>query len=389
MFFALAIAVGVFSGFSGISVLEQLGNFCSKAFMRIFRFISTPVVSLSVIIALSSYGAEKSMSSIWKKTFFYTITTTILAASVSAILYCIIKPGNMSLEHSPKASPVFVKTDYAKYIIDIIPDSFFSAFAEHKVLSVLIISVILGIAIRLIKEEKEQSIVVSFFNGIHSIFLVITQFIIKILPIGLFGFITVSIMELKTSMDLKGMGGYFSIVVLSNIIQGVIILPIFLSLKKINPLKTFKAMSSALSVAFFSKSSSGTLPITISVAEEKLGIRKEISRFVLPLCTSINMNGCAAFIFTTVIYIMQNYGIEISVSTIISWIIIATIAAIGNAGIPMGCFMLSASLLSSMDIPMPLLGVILPIYGVIDMLETSLNVWSDSVVVCMVNKEVS
>lgn len=83
---------------------------------------------------------------------------------------------------------------------------------------------------------------------------------------------------------------------------------------------------------------------------------------------------------------MQNYGIDINYSTILTWIIIATIAAIGNAGIPMGCFFLSASLFSSMNIPMPLLGMILPVYSVLDMLETSLNVWSDSCVTVAVSK---
>jgi Na+/H+-dicarboxylate symporter len=98
------------------------------------------------------------------------------------------------------------------------------------------------------------------------------------------------------------------------------------------------------------------------------------------------MNGCAAFIFTTVIYIMQNYGVEITPVMMLTWILIATIAAVGNASVPMGCFFLSASLLSSMEIPMPLLGVILPVYSLIDMVETSLNVWSDSCVTTIIDK---
>jgi Na+/H+-dicarboxylate symporter len=92
------------------------------------------------------------------------------------------------------------------------------------------------------------------------------------------------------------------------------------------------------------------------------------------------MNGCAAFIFTTVIFLMQNNGIEIGLLNMMLWIVIATIAAIGNAGVPMGCFFLSASLLTSMDVPIGLLGLILPFYAVIDMVETALNVWSDSCV---------
>jgi Na+/H+-dicarboxylate symporter len=150
-----------------------------------------------------------------------------------------------------------------------------------------------------------------------------------------------------------------------------------------------KNMLPALSLAFFSKSSVGTLPVTMETFEKNLNVKPEISRFVLPLCTSINMNGCAAFIFTTVIYLMQNNGMHVSLGTMGLWVVVATISAIGNAGIPMGCFFLSVSLLASMNVPITLLGFILPFYGLIDMLETALNVWSDSCVVKVVNDKLS
>ena len=387
LFYLTAIILGVICGLSGISVLEQIGKYCSEIFIRIFRCISMPIISLSVIVALSGYGAEKSMNRVWKKTLKYTITTTITAAIVSAILYLLISPSNVGMNFDELSQDKLISTDYSKYILEIIPDNILGAFSEHKVLSILLISVIIGISIRFIEDFDARKTLKSFFNGLHSIFFTITKFIVKILPVGLFGFITVSVMELKEGMDVNGMGKYFLVVILANIVQGAIVLPLLLASKKINPMKNFKAMMPVLSLAFFSKSSSGTLPFSIETAETKLGIKKEISHFVLPLCTTINMNGCAAFIFTTVIYIMQNYGIEITGMTLVTWILISTLAAVGNAGIPMGCFFLSASLLSSMNIPMPLLGMILPIYSVVDMLETSLNVWSDSCVTTIVDKE--
>ena len=93
--------------------------------------------------------------------------------------------------------------------------------------------------------------------------------------------------------------------------------------------------------------------------EKNLAVKPEVSRFVLPLCTSINMNGCAAFIFATVIFLMQNHGIEITFGTMLLWVVVSKVAAIGNAGIPMGCFFLSASLLASMNVPITLMGLIL------------------------------
>jgi len=385
IFYIIAIVLGIICGLSNMEILQQIGKCCSEIFIKIFKCISMPVISLSVIVALSTYGVEKSMNRIWKKTLKYTFGTTLVAACVSALLYILISPNNVDLNFD-SALENSVATDYKKYLLDIIPDNIFGAFVEHKVLTVLLISVIIGISARSIDQIDAKKSVLSFFNGLHSIFFTVTKFIVRVLPIGLFGFITVSVMDLKDGINAHGMGKYFLVIILSNLVQGIIILPLWLMSKKINPFYMFKSMFPALSVAFFSKSSSGALPVTMEAIESKLGVKKGISRFVLPLCTTINMNGCAAFIFTTVIFIMQNYGINISYTTIFTWIIISTIAAIGNAGIPMGCFFLSASLLSSMNIPMPLLGMILPVYSVLDMLETSLNVWSDSCVTVTVNK---
>ena len=160
-------------------------------------------------------------------------------------------------------------------------------------------------------------------------------------------------------------------------------------MRGLNPLDVFRKMSPAIAVALFTKSSAGTLPVTLATAEQNLKVNPRVSRFVLPICTTINMNGCGAFIFTTVLYVMQNNGFVITPTVMLPWIFIATLAAVGNAGVPMGCFFLSASLLSSMNVPLELMGMILPIYSVIDMLETALNVWSDSCVAVAVNKDMA
>jgi Na+/H+-dicarboxylate symporter len=392
--FLLAIVCGIICGCSGITFLETLGKYCSEIFVKIFRCISMPIISLSVIVALSSYGSDRSMMRVWKRTLSYTIATTIAAATVAALLYVVISPQNvvMDFESSVAQLQTGQQTgqqtgEYSKYLMDIVPDSIISAFATHQVLSVLLISIIFGLSIRFIKESETKDTVISFFKGIHSIFFTITKFIVKILPIGMFGFIIVSVTQIRAGTGLKGMGSYFMVIIAANLLQGAIVLPALLLYKRISPVKVFRAMSPALSVAFFSKSSSAALPVTMETAETKLGVNPKVSRFVLPLCTTINMNGCAAFIFTTVVYIMQNYGVEITPLTMLSWILIATIAAVGNASVPMGCFFLSASLLSSMNVPMPLLGVILPVYSVIDMIETSLNVWSDTCVTTVINEE--
>lgn len=385
--YLIAIALGILAGSFDIQILKALGLLISDIFIRIFKCISLPIIALSIIVTISSYSFEGSMRKLWKLAILYTLSTTIIAAFISFLLYIIIAPNNINVVDN-MLEQVSSKTSYLQHVINLIPNNIFSPFLEHQVIGVLIVGIIIGTAIRFISDVQARETITNFFKGAHGLFLVITNWVVKIIPIGLFGFITTSIIQLKEGMDLKSLGEYISIIVLANMIQGFIILPLWLKFNRINPIVTFKAMIPALSIAFFSKSSAGTLPVTIDMAEKNLNIDPKISRFVLPLCTSINMNGCAAFIFTTVIYIMQNYGIDISISTMLLWILIASIAAIGNAGVPMGCFFLSASLLASMNIPITLLGLILPFYSIIDMIETSLNVWSDSCVAKVIDKKV-
>ena len=377
------IALGILSGLSGISFLQTLGSTLSEIFIRIFKCLSTPIIALSLIVTLSTFTGG-AMTKIWFKTIYYTVSTTLIAATTSCVLYLLIHPKNITAVVN--AAPLSSNTSYSHYISTLIPANFLAPFLENQVIGVLIIGLVVGLAITQISDVHAKKAVTDFFRGLHGILFVITKWVVKILPLGLFGFITVSVVQLSQGKVVAGIGEYLLVIVLANLVQGIIILPLWLMSKNISPFESMKKMMPALSVAFFSKSSAGTLPVTINTAEKGLNIHPKISRFVLPLCTTLNMNGCAAFIFATVIYVMQNNGVDITLTTMAGWIIIATIAAIGNAGVPMGCFLLSASLLSSMNIPIVLLGIILPFYGVIDMVETALNVWSDSCVANMINK---
>ena len=387
LFYALAIILAVLSGLSDVTILQQLASVISDIFVRIFQFISLPIIALSIIVTLSQYDAENGLKKIWHKTIFYTISTTIIAACVAFVLYLLISPPSINnVENIPAA--LESENKYLKYLSNLIPTNIFAPFMEHQVIGALMVSMAIGIAIRYIPDANPRHSIANFFKGAHGIFLVMTGWIVKIIPIALFGFTTTIIIQLKNGMNIAGLGGYLSVVVLANLIQGFVILPLLLYRNKIRPFATMRAMMPALTTAFFSKSSAGTLPVTMKTAEERLDVSPRVSRFVLPLCTSVNMNGCAAFIFTTVIFLMQNNGMEITIATMLLWIIISTIAAIGNAGVPMGCFFLSASLLTSMNVPITLMGLILPFYSIIDMVETALNVWSDSCVTKVIDKQV-
>jgi Na+/H+-dicarboxylate symporter len=383
--YILMIALGIASGASDIVFLKDLGLLVSDLFIKVFKCISLPIISLSIIVTLANYKANGVMNGVWHRTIKYTFITTIIAASISCGLYLLIDPNTVQVQLAAATAKSTNSLGYLAYLEHIIPTNLLSPFLEQQVMGVLLLSIVIGFAIRQIPEDDARETLTRFFRGAHGMFLAMTRWIITFIPLGLFGFITSTVVQLRSGMDIKGIGQYLLIIVLANVIQGFVVLPLWLKMNRINPFAAMRSMMPALSVAFFSKSSVGTLPVTMNTIEKNMAVKPEISRFVLPLCTSINMNGCAAFIFATVIYLMQSHGMPITGATMALWIVVSTIAAIGNAGVPMGCFFLSVSLLSSMNVPITLMGVILPFYGLIDMLETALNVWSDACVTKIVN----
>ena len=156
--------------------------------------------------------------------------------------------------------------------------------------------------------------------------------------------------------------------------------------KGLNPLKVLSGMMPAVLMALFTKSSAATLPVTMDSAERRVGADPKVARFVLPVCTTVNMNGCAAFILVTSLFVMQNNGMDVSAGSMLVWLLISVVSAFGNAGVPMGCYFLTLSLMAGIGADVGIMGVILPIYTIIDMVETAENVWSDSCVCAITDK---
>lgn len=385
-YFILAVILGIIAGYTDFESVHQLITAIAAIISKVFRIISLPIIFLSLITTIISQGQDGASKKIFNQVLYYTFITTILAAATACLFYLIIRPENVQLRLGVN-QPDF-KTSYIEFIIKLIPTNLITPFIEYNVIVVLIMAKLIGSAVKMIANENAKKVTTEFFLGLYSIFVVLTRWLVRFLPIGFFGFVGVTVLEIRAGVDISGLWKYLTVVLSANLFQGMVILPIFLRWNGISVWETVKGMMPALSFAFFCKSSAATLPITMETAEKRLYVSKSTSQFVLPLVTAINMNGCAAFIFTTVVYLMQNQGIPLTPLTYMIWIVIATIAAIANAGVPMGCYFLSASLLTTMNVPINLLTIILPFYSVIDMLETSLNVFSDSCVLRVINKKI-
>jgi len=385
-----ALVVGAVLGLLGIGWLNEVMNFVATVYTRLFQFLAMPTIVLAVITTFATFGSKGS-GRIFGHTITYTLLTTFAAAAVGALLYVAIAPGNLPVEtvsQTGNAMSDVPQQSYYDHIVSIIPNNNVKPFLEGNVLSLLILAFAIGLGLSKLPESENKSVVIKGFLGLQELLFLLIRGLIWTLPLGIVAFSAQLSAQVSAGVVADSIGKYVLVVLGGNVIQFFIVLPLFLLARGLNPIQVLSKMSPAVLMALFTKSSAATLPVTMESAEQRLGVRKEIARFVLPICTTINMNGCAAFILVTSLFVMQNGGTPLTFGTILLWILISVISAIGNAGVPMGCYFLTLSLMSGIGAPVAILGIILPIYTIIDMVETAENVWSDSCVCAMTNHDI-
>lgn len=390
-----ALIVGAILGLLGLDWLNQLMDFVATVYTRLFQLLAVPTIVLAVITTFATFGSKGS-GKVFSRTLLYTLLTTFAAAIIGAILYVAIAPGNLpaetlsaegSLEGNAQLSNINTQLSYYDHILGVIPNNIVKPFLEGNVLSLLLIAFVVGIGLSKLPDSENKKVVVKGLLGLQDLLFLLIRGLIWTLPLGILAFSAQLAAQVSAGVVADSIGKYVLVVLSGNVIQFFIILPLFLLFRGLNPIHFLGRMMPAVLMALFTKSSAATLPVTMESAEQRAGIRKEIARFVLPICTTINMNGCAAFILVTSLFVMQNGGTPLTFSTILLWILISVVSAVGNAGVPMGCFFLTLSLMSGIGAPIAILGIILPIYTIIDMVETAENVWSDSCVSAMVNHD--
>ena len=384
-----ALMVGAVLGLLGLDWLNGLMDFVATVYTRLFQLLAVPTIVLAVITTFATFGSKGSGRIFWR-TLIYTLLTTFAAAAIGALLYVLVAPGNLPIEALDQADRAIVdapQQSYYDHILTVIPNNIVKPFLEGNVLSLLLLAFAVGIGLSRLPESENKAVVVKGLLGLQDLLFLLIRGLIWTLPLGILAFAAQLSAQVSAGVVADSIGKYVLVVLGGNVIQFFIVLPLFLLARGLNPIHVLGRMMPAVLMALFTKSSAATLPVTMESAEQRLGVRKDIARFVLPICTTINMNGCAAFILVTSLFVMQNGGTSLTLGTVLLWILISVVSAIGNAGVPMGCFFLTLSLMSGIGAPVAILGIILPIYTIIDMVETAENVWSDSCVCAMTNHD--
>ena len=384
-----ALAVGAVLGLLGLDWLNSAADFVATIYTRLFQLLAVPTIVLAVVTTFANFGS-KGTGRIFGRTLTYTLLTTFAAAAVGAVLYVAVSPSSLpadAIAQGNSAVSGASNLTYADHIIGVVPNNIVRPFLEGNVLSLLLLAFAVGIGLAKLPESDGRAAVIRLLTGLQELLFLLIRWLIRTLPVGIVAFAAQLSAQVSAGVVADSIGRYVLVVIGGNLIQFFVVLPLFLLVRGLNPLHVLSRMSPAVLMALFTKSSAATLPVTMESAERRLGAKSKVARFVLPICTTINMNGCAAFILVTSLFVMQNGGTPITFLTIVLWLLISVLSAVGNAGVPMGCYFLTLSLMSGIGAPVGILGVILPIYTIIDMVETAENVWSDSCVCAMVDKD--
>ncbi len=385
-----ALIAGAVLGALNVTQLNDFFNFIAGIYTRLFKFLAVPTIALAIASTLALLGAKKNTGRIFMHTLLWTVLTTLAASVVGVLLYKLIAPGNLPAELIARGQGEVPKNlgsiSVYNHILSVFPDNIITPLSSGNVLSILLVAAASGLALALMKESENTKALLKVILGAQELLFALIKALVWTLPLGIVAFSAQLTAQLSAGAAVDSLGKYVAVVLGGNVLQFFVVLPLFLLIRKINPFNVFKSMLPAVLMAFFTKSSMATLPVTVASAENNLKAKPEVARFVLPICCTINMNGCAAFIMVTSLFLLQNGGVELSFATILLWLVISVVAAVGNAGVPMGCYFLALSLMSGAGAPVGIMGIILPVYALIDMVETGVNVWSDSCVCAMVDK---
>lgn len=398
----LAVIVGVIANQASaggespgwVTVLIEIARFDGTLFLRALKMIVIPLIVSSIVLAVMNIGADKAFGRLGLKTLLYYLCTSIASVVIGLSVVNLMNPGDVDATtreamiaqaESPDAFMGKADGKSGKDFLDIfirmIPPNVFEAAADGQFLALIFFSILFGFfASRL--PEKHMQTQLNFWESLNKVITTMTDFIIKFAPLGVFGLVLPIIAT--TGWDLFVTMAYFGLTVLVALgLHVCVVMPLVLALvARENPLNHFRAMAPALLTAFSTASSASTLPVTMECVQKNAGVSRRVSSFTLPLGATVNMDGTALYECVVVIFLGQLYGIEMSLTTQFSVVILAVMTSIGVAGIPSASLVAIVVILGSVGFPPAIIGqgigVVLVVDRILDMCRTAVNIFSDS-----------
>lgn len=397
----VGLAAGAFAGvvanlfFAGSPPLDFIIKYLTEPlgqiFLRMLIMVVVPLVFASLSLGVAGLGDVGKLGRVGLKTFTYFILVTALAAVIGLALVNLIRPGEgLSAEvrdrlletYSGEASETVARARGVSFgistFVNIVPRNPVEAIAKYPpdMLALIFFSLVLGVALTRIPAARAQTIV-RWLEGLGEAMVVIIDLVMRLAPYGVAALIFTTTARFGYDI-LKSLGLYVAVVVAGLLFLLIVVYSILLKLlARMSPLAFFRKIRTIMITAFSTSSSSATLPTTIKVTHEELGVPMEICGFVLPLGATMNMNGTALFEGVTVLFLAQVFGVDLSLTAQAVVVVLSVLTAIGAAGVPGGSIPLLVFVLQTVGVPGEGIGIILGVDRLLDMCRTVLNVTGD------------
>lgn len=361
-------------------ILDAIG----RIFVASLKLLVVPLVFVSLVCGTASLGENSRMGPIAAKTVGLYIITTCIAISIAIGVANLTNPGSgMGLtlpeqgEYVAKAAPPLKEV-----LVNIFPTNPFQAMAEGNMLQIIVFAILFGIAISKSGEHGER--LAGWFNATNEVIMKLVTILMQLAPYGVFCLLTKLFSGLPFE-KIWGLINYFGTVLIVLLIHGVVVYGTMLkTLARLSVTTFLKKMRPAQTMGFSTASSSATMPITMEVAEEEMGVDNSVAAFTIPLGATINMDGTAIMQGVATVFIAQAYGIDIGLMGYLTVILTATLASIGTAGVPGVGLITLSMVLQQVGLPVEGIAMIIGVDRLLDMVRTAINITGDVTVTAIV-----
>ena len=360
---------------SSLNLLKEYIKPVGDIFLNLLKFVVVPIVLLSIINGIMSLSDIKKVWSIGIKTILFYLCTTFVALVIGTIIANLFKSHFVLLDTTGAEYQAKEAQNFVKVIADMFPTNIIAPLLNSSMLQVIVIALFIGFAI-IIAGDKAKTFS-EFIESANAVFIEVMDMIIHFSPIGIVCLISPVIAENGPKI-IGSLALVIGIAYLGYLIHMCLTYSVMVStIAKISPIKFLKGIAPSMVMAFSSASSVGTLPINIECTT-KLGGRKDVVSFVLPLGATINMDGTAIYQAVCTVFIASCYGVNLTLPQIVTVIVTATIASIGTAGVPGAGVVMLAMVLQAVGLPVDGIALVLGVDRIFDMGRTVVNITGDS-----------
>ena len=360
---------------------KYIFNLGGQIFKNLLLLIVVPLVFFSLVSGISSLSNMVKLGSIATKTIGLYLLTTAFAVIIAIFFGWVFNISGYEGEVSAYIPPSGDSSLYGT-VIKIFPNNIFGAFVENNMLGIVFISVLFGIALNLTDELTNN--LSKNFERLNIVFLKIVLIIMGFAPVGVFCLMGSYVMD--HGLDIFGdLIQYVLILIFVLFFHLIFTYSVILKLfANLNPITFYKKMRNVALFAFSTSSSAATIPVTLKTVSDDLGVKKDVSSFVIPVGATINMDGTAIMQGLATMFIASTAGVDLSMVEYVQIVMLAMVASIGAAAVPSAGTITLALILSSLGLPLDAIGLILAVDRILDMIRTSVNVCGDAAVSCIV-----